>query len=229
MPQIGGGMLFGKIEYLNLLPFHIFMKRFARSSQQKMSMEYKRGVPAVINKKFASRAVDAAFVSSIRGRGRKHLDLGIIARDEVLSVLVIPDEVDRSDKESETSNLLAKVLGIKGEVIIGDKALRYYLSGGERVDLALLWKQKRSLPFVFALFCYHKDASYYKKIEKNFKNARIKIPQYILEEASKRVGVGKKEILWYLEHISYKLDLKAKMGLKKFYKEVDLLRVPATS
>jgi len=58
-------MIFGKIEYLNLLPFHVFMKRFTRSSAAKMAMEYKKNVPAVINKKFKKRDVHAAFISSV--------------------------------------------------------------------------------------------------------------------------------------------------------------------
>ncbi|HEY9203354.1 MAG TPA: MqnA/MqnD/SBP family protein, partial [Sulfurimonas sp.] len=95
-------MIFGKIEYLNLLPFHVFMKRFTKSSQQSMSMHYYRDVPAKTNKKFISKKVDAAFISSIRAKRQKHVNLGIIARKEVLSVLVVPSENDVKDKESET-------------------------------------------------------------------------------------------------------------------------------
>lgn len=45
-------------------------------------MHYKKGVPAAINKKFASRRVDAAFISSIRARGYKNAGLGIIAKEK---------------------------------------------------------------------------------------------------------------------------------------------------
>jgi len=161
-------MVFGKIEYLNLLPFHVFMKRFTKSSQQKMSMHYKRGVPAKINEKFLSRRVDAAFISSISAKNHKHVDLGIIAKKEVLSVLVIPNTTDCSDAESATSNVLAKVLNIKGEVIIGDKALRYYLENKPNIDLAAEWNRRYKTPFVFALLCYHKDKKLYHNIQKEF-------------------------------------------------------------
>ncbi|MCK4875310.1 MAG: hypothetical protein KAS26_05630, partial [Sulfurimonas sp.] len=127
-------MVFGKIEYLNLLPFHVFMKRFTKSSQQSMSMHYQRGVPSKINEKFLSRRIDAAFISSISAKKYQNVDLGIIAKKEVLSVLVIPHVKDISDTESATSNVLAKVLDIKGEVLIGDKALKYYLQGKPHVD-----------------------------------------------------------------------------------------------
>ena len=212
-------MVFGKIEYLNLLPFHVFMKRFTKSSQQSMSMHYNRGVPSKINKKFLSHKVDAAFISSIRAKKHQHVNLGIIAKKEVLSVLVIPHVKDVSDSDSETSNVLAKILNVQGEVLIGDKALRYYLQNKPHVDLAKEWNEKYNLPFVFALLCFHKDKNFYKKVEKNFLKSRVKIPRYILDEASHRTQISQKDILNYLKHISYELDAKAKKGLVKFYKE----------
>ncbi len=213
-------MVFGKIEYLNLLPFHIFMKRFTKSTQQSMSMRYKGGVPSKINHKFASRRVDAAFISSIHAKKYHHVNLGIIAKKEVLSVLVIPNDTNTNDNESATSNVLAKILHIKGEVLIGDKALKYYLQNKPFIDLAQKWNEKYHTPFVFALLCYHKDKKIYTKIEKMFLKQKVKIPHYILEEASKRTTIAKKDILHYLNYISYTLDTKALLGLKKFYKEV---------
>jgi len=195
------------------------MKRFTKSSQQSMSMHYKRGVPSVINEKFISRRVDAAFISSISAKKYQHVDLGIIAKKEVLSVLVIPHVKDISDTESATSNVLAKVLDIKGEVLIGDKALKYYLQGKPHVDLAKEWRKRYNLPFVFALLCFHKDKKIYKNIERNFLQRRVRIPQYILKQASKRTDVSSNDILKYLEYISYELDTKAKKGLMKFYKK----------
>ncbi len=217
-------MIFGKIEYLNLLPFHVFMKRFTKSSQQSMSMHYYRDVPAKTNKKFISKKVDAAFISSIRAKRQKHVNLGIIARKEVLSVLVIPSKNDVKDIESETSNVLAKILNVQGEVLIGDKALRYYLQNKPHTDLAKKWNEKYSLPFVFALLCYHKDKALYKKIEKNFLKRKVNIPRYILNEASKRTDVSHHDILSYLKHISYDVDIKAKKGLEKFYKEAQKIK-----
>jgi chorismate dehydratase len=212
-------MVFGKIEYLNLLPFHIFMKRFSKSSQESMSMEYKRSVPARINAAFHARRVDAAFISSISAKKSAHVGLGIIAKKSVKSVLVIPNRESKSDKESASSNVLAKVLNVSGEVLIGDKALRYALKNDNYIDLAKLWHERYKLPFVFALLCYHKDKKRYKKIEQEFLKRRVKIPQYILKNASMRTGISKRDILEYLELISYELDSKAKLGLAMFYKE----------
>ena len=115
-------MIFGKIEYLNLLPFHVFMKRFIKNSASKMSMEYKRGVPSTVNTAFHKRRVDAAFISSISAKKSKYVSLGIIAKKHVKSVIIIPSVTSKKDLESASSNVLADVLGIQGEVLIGDKA-----------------------------------------------------------------------------------------------------------
>ena len=212
-------MVFGKIEYLNLLPFHVFMKRFTKSSQQSMSMHYKRGVPAEVNQKFLAHRVDAAFISSISAKKYKNIGLGIIAKKEVKSVLVIPSHNSKSDKESASSNILAKILDVKGEVIIGDKALRYALQNTQGIDLAKLWNEKYNLPFVFALLCYHNNKKIYTQIEKQFLKTRVKIPQYILKQASLRTDVKSEDILDYLKLISYRVDAKAELGLKRFYKD----------
>ena len=211
-------MVFGKIEYLNLLPFHVFMKRFTKGSSAKMSMEYKRGVPSKINAAFHSSRVDAAFISSISAKKSQHVGLGIIAKKQVKSVLVVPNKVSKTDTESASSNVLADILKVKGEVLIGDKALRYALQNSDYIDLAKSWNTKYNLPFVFALLCYHKDKKLYKKIEVEFLKRQVKIPRYLLTKASQRTGIEEKEILEYLKLISYEVDFKAKRGLKKFYK-----------
>ena len=137
-----------------------------------------------------------------------------------MSVLVVPSSLNTPDIESETSNILAKILDLKGEVLIGDKALRYYLQNKPHIDLAKMWNDKHNLPFVFALLCYHKDRDLYKRVEKEFLKSRVKIPRYILNEAALRTKISEEDILSYLKHISYNFDRKAKLGLKRFYKEI---------
>ncbi len=210
-------MIFGKIEYLNLLPFHIFMKRFTRSSQQLAIMNHKKDVPAKINSAFINRRVDAAFISSIKAQKYPHVNLGIIAKKDVRSVILIPSCNNKQDKESASSNLLAQLLGLHGEVLIGDKALRYALQHDNYIDLAKEWHNQEKLPFVFALLCYHKEKKLYKKIEKNFLKQEVKIPNYLLKKAAQRTNLHERDILEYLELISYGLDYKAKRGLQRFY------------
>ena len=217
LKEYNRNMIFGKIEYLNLLPFHVFMKRYVKSSQQGQALHYKRGVPSQINASFKTRRVNAAFISSISSEKCQCLDLGISAKKEVKSVLLIPGS-DQIDNESATSNVLAKVLGLDGEVIIGDKALKFYLQNKniEVFDLAQLWYEKHKLPFVFARLCYHGKSKQYKKLSSMFLKKPHKLPQYILEASSQKTGINKKDIIHYLELIEYKLDAKALLSLKKF-------------
>jgi len=213
-------LVFGKIDYLNLLPFHIFMKRYLRFSQQKQSMQYHKGVPSKINKKFLEKRVDAAFISSINSRKCKKPKVGIVANKQVLSVLLLPSQDFLKDSESATSNVLAEILDLQGEVIIGDKALLYYLQNDNSnfIDLAQQWYEKYSLPFVFATFCTNKKSILLQKIQDDFllHVKHIKIPQYLLQKASKRTSIPPQEILNYLQFISYRIEKKERLSLKKF-------------
>jgi len=210
-------MLFAKIDFINLLPFHVFIKKNIKSNQVKAIIEYKKSYPSVINKKFKKRKVDSAFISSIASRGEKRLDFGIIARGDVQSVILIPGE-EKEDYQSETSNALAKVLNLKGKVLIGDKALKYFHDSEDKnfIDLALAWQDKYNLPFVFATLCFNKNERYLKKVTRRFNKRKIYIPQYILESYSKRSGISKEAILEYLKRIDYDIGIKEKRAIKKF-------------
>jgi len=208
-------MLFGSISYLNLLPFQVFLKRYISNNATKMSLGYKRAVPSQINKALKRRAINAAFISSIESRKYQCTNLGIIAYKKVYSVLLLEGE-NQSDPASATSNQLARVLNLRGKVLIGDAALKYYLEGGEGIDLAEAWHEKTGLPFVFARLCYNKHGKEIQKLAKSFSHTKVKIPQYILKKEGKKRGVTSKQLTWYLEHISYTMDWKAKQSLKLF-------------
>ncbi len=210
-------MLFGSISYLNLLPFQVFLKRYISSSAAKMSFNYKRAVPSQINKALKRKEVNAAFISSVESKKCKCTNLGIIADKKVYSVLLLKGD-NKDDPASATSNQLKKVLDLKGKVLIGDAALKYYLDGGEGIDLAEAWYEKTGLPFVFARLCYNKHEDTVKKLAKQFSRKKVKIPQYILKREAKKRGITAKQLTWYLEHIYYKMDDKAKKSLKLFLK-----------
>jgi len=194
------------------------MKRYSRSTQFAMSFRYHKGVPSKINADYAARRVDAAFISSIKAQKESYVDLGIIAKKEVLSVLLLPENGYIDDTESASSNVLAKILKLEGKVLIGDKALRHYLEGDDTaIDLAKAWHNRYQLPFVFALLCYHTPNPQIKTLAKKFSRTQIKIPQYQLQKAALRTGVPPQAIQSYLSYISYTLDAKAKAGLKKFW------------
>ena len=211
-------MLFGSIGYLNLLPFQVFLKKHISHNASKMSFHYNRAVPSTINKAFKNRSIHAAFISSVESRKCKCTDLGIIAHKKVYSVLLLEGE-NEIDPASASSNRLAKVLDLQGQVLIGDAALKHYLNGEEGIDLAEAWYDKTTLPFVFARLCYNKHGDTVQKLARTFANTKTKIPQYILKREAKKREITPQELTWYLEHIYYKMGWKSKRGLKRFLSE----------
>jgi len=212
-------MIFAKIDFINLLPFYTFIKKNIKSSQIKQIINYKKSYPSLINQKFKKRQIDAAFISSIKSKNEKTIDLGIVAKKDVLSVLVISGK-NKDDFQSDTSNALAKVLNINGEVLIGDKALEYYYNNQNCnfTDLAKFWNEKYNLPFVFARLSYNKHEKYLNILANNFKKTNVKIPQYILKRYSIRANITVKQLKEYLNKISYDISYKEKKSLKLFFK-----------
>ncbi len=208
-------MLFGSIQYLNLLPFQLFLKRALPHNGAKMAFRYKRAVPSQINASLRRGEVNAAFISSVHAPRFACTDLGIVARGAVYSVFVLPG-AEGDDPASETSNRLAKVLGLHGRVLIGDAALKYYLDGGEGIDLAAEWHARTGLPFTFARLCYNRHGAIIKKLARDFTRHRTRIPQYILKEEASKRGITPKQLLWYLEKIHYEMGWEVKRGLRKF-------------
>ncbi len=215
-------MIFGSIAYLNLLPFAHFLKQNLRYTQEKQIIRYRQSVPSKINELFSKRVIDAAFISSVKSRHCDCSDLGIVANGAVYSVLLLENK-QIFDSESDTSNVLSQVLNLQGKVIIGDKALRYYLSGKESKDLALEWQKETNLPFVFARLCYNKEKRRIKKLAKNFLKSRRQIPYYYLKREAEKKGISPKELKWYLAHIQYKIGYKEKKSLKLFLKKAKAL------
>jgi len=202
--------LIGHIDYINLLPFYLFLKKNYNNYTTKKSY------PSKINKMFEKKIVDAGFISSIKSKNRKCFDAGIIAKKRVLSVLICEGK-NKEDFESNTSNILAKILNLSGEIIIGDKALKRYKEKKCK-DLSTLWYQKTELPFVFARFCVNKNEKFFKKMITQFLNEKIFIPNYILKKYEKKTGIPKKEIKNYLNFIFYQIGYKEKKSLHLFFK-----------
>ena len=211
-------MIFGKIDFINLLPFHVFIKRYARSTRFHQALHYHKGVPSALNREFAMRRIDAAFISSITAKNCRHFGIGIVAQREVLSVLSLPS-ADKADADSATSNLLSQLLDVNGEVLIGDKALRYYYSGGKFTDLGGLWHKRTGLPFVFALLCTHHHTDELRRLSREFVAKKVRIPYYILMEASRKSNLTPAQIIHYLQFISYKVGEKEIRGYKRFVRE----------
>ncbi|MFP6138457.1 MqnA/MqnD/SBP family protein [Helicobacter pylori] len=221
-------MRFGKIDYLNMLPFDVFIKSYPTPCCFKQFLRLKKTYPSKLNKSFLFRRIDAGFISSIAGHSfaLHSYSLGIVAYKEVLSVLVV-DAKNAFDKESASSNALSKVLGLKGEVLIGNKALQFYYSNPKKdfIDLAALWYEKKRLPFVFGRLCYYQNKDFYKRLSLAFKHQKTKIPYYILKESALKTNLKRQDILNYLQKIYYTLGKKEQLGLKAFYRELLFKRI----
>ncbi len=205
---------FGKIDYLNLLPFDFYIKK---SNHTYIKRAVKKSHPAHITDLFLKKKVNAAFISSIKSKGQKSLDAGIVADGEVMSVFVCNDK-DEYDNESKSSNALKKILNLRGRVIIGDKALQMYHKGRANcVDLAKEWKNQTGLPFVFATFCVNSDLKYYDKIIKQFLKYKVKLPYYIKKREALRLNIPMSLIELYLNKITYRIGKDEKKASKLFF------------
>ncbi|MDR2342577.1 MAG: menaquinone via futalosine step 1 [Campylobacteraceae bacterium] len=219
-------MIFGKIDYINLLPLHIFLKKQPLCNSFKQSIAYKKSYPSKLNEKLKKRQIDAAFISSVASaqRGFKTINAGIVATKEVQSVLVKTGSY-KQDPHSATSNLLAKILKVEGEVVIGDRALKLYLAHPQDyTDLAKLWYEKYNLPFVFARLSTNKHYNFYKCIGEKFANQKIFIPYYILNNYATQREIEAQDIKTYLKNLSYKIDAKANYSLKIFLRASRLFK-----
>jgi chorismate dehydratase len=190
-----------------------------------MAFNYKRDVPSAINKALRKGHINAGFISSVESSRYRCTNLGIISNQMVYSVFVIRGEA-KKDVESASSNQLAKILNLQGRVIIGDKALKYYLEGGKGADLSQEWYNQTKLPFVFGRLCFNCYKKSVQNIAKKFTQKPIKIPQYILKKEAKKRDITPKQLLWYLEHISYKMDYRSNKSLKLFLKLSKNKRIP---
>lgn len=225
-------MRFGKISYLNLLPFDVFIKRYPLPCYFRAFLAHKKSYPARLNVEFLNRRIDAGFISSIAGyypmlKGRV-TNAGIIARGAVWSVIALP-KANKADYQSASSNALARVLDINGEVLIGDRALRYKLKGGAHIDLGQVWWERERVGFSFGRLCFNQYGRFYKHIAKCFVAKPIKIPRYILAKRSLESGIKSKDILAYLMHIHYKIGKKEELGLKRFYAKCRQKRIKKPS
>ncbi len=209
--------MLGHIDYLNLLPFYQFLK--------KKNIKIKKGVPSKINKLFEKKQIDAAFISSVKSKNKKCFDVGIIADKKVKTVLVCPGE--GIDSESATSNVLAKILNIKGKVVIGDKAFKEK----NCIDLAQEWHKKYNLPFVFARFCVNRNYKKYEKLINKFTQKKQKIPYLTLKKYANKLGISYKDAKDYLDTIIYyKMGWREKKSLNLFLrKSNELIRNRKTS
>ncbi len=216
-------MNIANISYLNLLPFRFFLKKRPKTFPQSLQSTKRGSYPSKINEMFRKKLIDAAFISSVESTRKNSTASGIVAKGAVKSVIIKIGE-QKNDSESATSNRLAKVLGLDGEVFIGDKALlKYFEAPWEYVDLAAEWNARTGLPFVFGRFCFNRHGKRYKKLSTEFNSSKIRIPHYVMEREAKQKGFKMKDAKEYLKLISYRIGAKEERGFALFMKKAKKL------
>ena len=201
-------------------------------------MRYKQDFPSNINRAFKAKTINASFVSSVEAlkfvrfkKVGKHyyfqskkgrvFGVGIVAKKHTNSVFCVSGSNSlQEDSKSATSNILAKILGINGKVMIGDDALKYYYANTNNsfVDLANEYNQKYSLPFVFAMFVANKEYALANRLSCSFFAHKSKIPYYIIKNTATKNSLNVYQIKDYLKLITYDIGHREVKSLKKFKK-----------
>jgi chorismate dehydratase len=75
------------------------------------------------------------------------------------------------------------------------------------------------LPFVFALLCTPHHTDELRRLRRAFVSKKVKIPYYILMEASRKSNLSPTQVTDYLKFISYKVGVKEEKGYKRFVGE----------
>jgi chorismate dehydratase len=108
-----------------------------------------------------------------------------------------------------------------GALLIGDPALTYDHGALKVYDLASEWKKFTGLPFVFAVWAGHEDASL-SGFGKDFEASRDYGLQHlddIAREYAPKLGLSPQAVKVYLkENIDYSLDEENLKGLQLFYR-----------
>ncbi len=221
-------MRFGKIRYLNLLPFDVFIKSYPLPTRFKQALFLKSSYPSKLNQLFLFKRIDAGFISTIAGYKSHHQNKatmsGICAKGAVWSVIILPKDKSK-DYQSDTSNALCDVLGLSGEVLIGDRALKKCYEGAQFIDMGEAWSKKTRLPFVFGRLCFNAYGKLYSKISKAFNSKKVKIPHFILKQRALESGIKSSYILEYLKRIHYKIGSKEKAGIGRFYRSLRIKQI----
>ena len=91
-------MRFGKIQYLNLIPFDVFLKSYPIPTRYKSAAFANRSYPSKLNQSFLFHRIDAGFISTIAGctahRKQRGTQAGIVAKGAVWSVLSLESNGD---------------------------------------------------------------------------------------------------------------------------------------
>jgi len=225
------------VEFLNAVPLYYALKKHIIDND----FEFISDVPSQCARLLFENRVDisnASIVEYVNSDNYKILRDGCISTAKRVKSVVFflykplnNIRVVKLDKNSKTSNALAKVLftfkyrmtvdyvfegDADCELVIGDRALKRLNSGAKTIDLAVEWYEFTHLPFVFAAWITNKSLDK-STIEKFLKAKEIgkKIIDQICREYTNIVS--KEECFSYLtKNISYDLNDEKKESIETF-------------
>ncbi len=226
------------VEFLNAVPLYYALKKHIINN----NFEFLSDVPSQCARFLFENKVDisnASIVEYVNSDSYKILRDGCISTTKKVKSVVFflykPLSMVKTvklDKNSKTSNALAKVLFahkyrmtvdyvFEGEadceLVIGDRALKRLKNASNTIDLAVEWYEFTRLPFVFAAWITNKNLDNY-IVEKFLEAKEIgkKLTNQICDEYSNIVP--KDECLSYLtDNISYDLDEEKKESIETFF------------
>ncbi len=226
------------VEFLNAVPLYYALKKHIVDN----NFEFISDVPSQCARLLFEKKVDisnASIVEYVNSDNYKILRDGCISTAKRVKSVVFfiykplnKIKVVKLDKNSKTSNALAKVLftykykmtvdyvfdgDADCELVIGDRALKRLNSGAETIDLAVEWHEFTHLPFVFAAWITNKSLN--EKTIKKFLKAKEIGKRLIDQICSEYTNVApKEECLSYLkENISYDLDEEKRGSIETFF------------
>ncbi len=226
------------VEFLNAVPLYYALKKRIIDND----FEFLSDVPSQCARLLFENKVDisnASIVEYVNSNSYRILRDGCISTAKKVKSVVLflykplnKVKVVKLDKNSKTSNALAKVLftykykmtidyvfdgDSDCELVIGDRALKRLKTNTNTIDLAVEWNDFTHLPFVFAAWITNKNLDNH-IIEKFLKAKEIgkKLISQICDEHTN--VVLKNECLSYLtKNISYDLDNEKKTSIETFF------------
>ena len=233
---------FAAVEFLNAAPLAAFLEKVASG------VRVIHGPPSQLMELVLAGRVDAALTpvfDYFNTPGVEMIDsVGISSCGDVRSVWLKchrPLEEVRSvapDPASKSSNALAKILLVKhfgldvpmeapldgqlpdATVVIGDRALRQPPGEFGNHDLARIWTEMTSLPFVFAVWVHrkgHPHAGELRRITHAAKTAGLDALDQLAEEYAAKLAVPHNDCLEYISRLlTYDLGDKEIEGMELF-------------
>ncbi len=241
----------GIVPYINMRAYSLMPPPsgcdLLQLSPQDMVQEFKQGT-------LTAAAVPIGGLCELKDRYSFLSSFGISARDRIDSVLLFSNQPFNQlstgcritlSRESATSNrLLQLLLGYEvgfdnlpyftlpgeqadAELIIGDTALQrlHHAPTPYVIDLAQLWWEQHSLPFVFARWIIRPDISAVLKqsllewLESVSASRHQWLPQ-VAQEAATKLGIATEASEAYLHRVHYRIDDAEEKGQMLFQQEL---------